>query len=65
MYPPAVTLKPDAQWSQADCELLAMLDSRHSINRWLELQAGFYTATGRMVPVELLKAKMDEAERQK
>jgi hypothetical protein len=61
LYPAKLTLKPDAQWSQADCELLAMLDFQHDANRWLALQAGFYNATGRMVAVELLMAKMKEA----
>ena len=60
LYPAEAALVPDAQWSRADCEVLAALDAKHCADRWLELQAGFYNATGRMVPLEVLRAKFGD-----
>lgn len=55
-------IEPDDHFSPLDCKVLATLDSRHKVTRWLELQAAFFNATGRMVPLELLKHKLGAGE---
>jgi hypothetical protein len=53
-------LSPDGSLSARDCYVLRVLDSKHKVERWLRLQAAFFNATGRMVPVELLQAKLEQ-----
>lgn len=53
-------LKPDDIWTQRDCEALQMLETRYREHKWLQLQAGFYNLTGRMVAAEIIKAKFQE-----
>ncbi|KAF9775954.1 hypothetical protein IL306_005952 [Fusarium sp. DS 682] len=65
MYPPDIHLQPDAALGKRDCALLASLDSQHKRSRWLEMQANFYNVTGRMVPLEDIKARCEQAERSK
>lgn len=50
-------LKPDAVWTQDDCEVLEWLESKYEENKWLHMQAGFYNWTGRMVIAELIQKK--------
>ncbi|KAK3940765.1 hypothetical protein QBC46DRAFT_341276 [Diplogelasinospora grovesii] len=45
-------------FSGEDGELLKLLDNKRREERWLELQAAFFNATGRMVDVELIKHKL-------
>jgi hypothetical protein len=49
----------DESFSTLDARVLAMLRLKRKDEKWLEIQAGFFNATGRMVDVELLKQKMD------
>jgi hypothetical protein len=51
----------DENFSALDCQVLSLLEVKHKVQRWLELQAGFFNATGRMVPVEMLRRKLGEA----
>lgn len=53
--------EPDDIFDEEDCILLALADSRHLQNRWLEIQADYFNVTGRMVPQEVLKWKLDGA----
>lgn len=57
----AKKIKPDDNFSPLDCRVLGLLSSKRKADRWLELQASFFNATGRMVPVELLRHKVEEA----
>ncbi|KAM0335712.1 hypothetical protein ACHAQA_000762 [Verticillium albo-atrum] len=46
-------------FSRRDRRLLAELEDRRLGNRWLEMQANFFNATGRMLPLHLIKAKLE------
>ncbi|KAM3081052.1 hypothetical protein ACMFMG_005008 [Clarireedia jacksonii] len=50
-------LQPDHIWSKEDCDTLQYLLDRHSNTQWLQLQAGFYNVTGRMVNAEFIEGK--------
>ncbi len=47
------------QWTDRDMAVLGVLDRRARVDRWLDLQADFYNATGRMVHPEMLRAKVE------
>ncbi|KAH8891365.1 hypothetical protein GQ53DRAFT_866251 [Thozetella sp. PMI_491] len=49
---------PDRNFSERDCEMLALLVAKTKAERWYELQAAFFNLTGRMVSVDVLKHKM-------
>ncbi|KAG7127555.1 hypothetical protein HYQ45_012521 [Verticillium longisporum] len=49
----------DRGFSRRDRRLLASLEDRRLGNRWLEMQANFFNATGRMLPLHLIKAKLE------
>ncbi|KAF4989184.1 hypothetical protein FGRMN_9285 [Fusarium graminum] len=65
MYPPDIHPKPDAYLGKRDCDLLATIDSKYKKSRWLEMQANFYNVTGRMVPLEAIRARCERAEAEK
>ncbi|TLD27307.1 hypothetical protein PspLS_05316 [Pyricularia sp. CBS 133598] len=53
---------PGNGWTAEDCAVLGTLERKRRVERWLDLQANFYNATGRMVSIEVLKDKVrDEA----
>ena len=54
----AVRIEPAVGFSPMDCKILGLVDSKHKVDRWLELQSGFFNATGRMVSLDVLKYKM-------
>ncbi|KAF4959916.1 hypothetical protein FGADI_1419 [Fusarium gaditjirri] len=58
-------LQTNAYLGKRDCALLATIDSKYKRSRWLEMQANFYNVTGRMVPLEALKARCERAEAEK
>lgn len=65
LYPPTIHPSvPDScgGLSSQDCRLLAILDSRQKRNRWLEMQADFFNATGRMVPLDVIRDRCERAE---
>lgn len=49
---------PGNGWTAEDCAVLGTLERKRRVERWLDLQAGFYNATGRMVSIEVLKDKV-------
>ncbi len=51
-------ITPDCNFDRRDCEMLAILAKKYKDERWLELQAAFFNATGRMVSGEVLKHKL-------
>ncbi|KAJ3498788.1 hypothetical protein NLG97_g851 [Lecanicillium saksenae] len=61
LYPASIKIEPDAHFSQSDCHVLEMIDARHRSRRWLETQAQFYNETGRMVPLEVIRSKCENA----
>lgn len=61
LYPPSIAPAPDAHFSQRDCDVLASADSRYKRARWLEMQANFFNVTGRMVPLEIIRNKVQGA----
>ncbi|RYP91453.1 hypothetical protein DL770_002392 [Monosporascus sp. CRB-9-2] len=64
LYPDRLRIEPDGEfWSADDCAVLATLEARQRALRWEHLQSEFYNATGRMVPLGLLKAKVESAEK--
>lgn len=54
---------PDDKFDEDDCILMALVDARRKGDRWKQMQADFANLTGRMVPVEVLKYKLGEAEK--
>ncbi|KXJ93091.1 hypothetical protein Micbo1qcDRAFT_222786 [Microdochium bolleyi] len=46
-------------WTQQDCDTLSLLEARQRARRWLELQAQFYNATGRMVDAGQIQDKVE------
>ena len=64
LYPVRLTLEPDAAFSASDCEVLARVDAKYHAGRWLEMQANFYGATGRWVPLHIMRAKCEASERE-
>ncbi|SPJ75093.1 uncharacterized protein FTOL_04824 [Fusarium torulosum] len=65
MYPAEIHPKPDAYLGKRDCDVLASIDSKYKKSRWLEMQANFYNVTGRMVPLEAIRARCERAEAEK
>ncbi|CAH0053457.1 unnamed protein product [Clonostachys solani] len=62
MFPPDKYPKADETFSQADCEILASVESQYKRSKWLEMQANFYNVTGRLVPIELIRARCEREE---
>ncbi|KAF7545291.1 hypothetical protein G7Z17_g9296 [Cylindrodendrum hubeiense] len=62
LYPAAIHPEPDAYLGKRDCELLAAIDSKQKRSRWLEMQANFFNVTGRMVPLDAIRARCERAE---
>ena len=62
LYPPIITPKPDDFFSSSDCDALAHAHSKAMRSRMLEMQANFYNATGRMVPLSFLASKCEGSE---
>ncbi|WZH45120.1 hypothetical protein QYS62_006162 [Fusarium acuminatum] len=62
MYPAEIHPEPDTYMGKRDCDILASLDSKYKKSRWLEMQANFYNVTGRMVPLEAIRARCERAE---
>ncbi|KAG4034297.1 hypothetical protein MFRU_003g02670 [Monilinia fructicola] len=50
-------LRPDHIWSAEDCETLEYLMEKHTSTQWLQLQAGFFNYTGRMIKAEFIERK--------
>ncbi|KAM3516029.1 hypothetical protein MY11210_000311 [Beauveria gryllotalpidicola] len=61
LYPASIRVQPDAHFSQSDCRVLEMIDARYGSMRWLEAQARFYNETGRMVPLDVIRRKCEDA----
>ncbi|OAQ96289.1 hypothetical protein LLEC1_00144 [Akanthomyces lecanii] len=61
LYPTFTRIEPDARFSQSDCLILEMIDARYRSMRWQETQACFYNETGRMVPLEVIRSKCENA----
>ncbi len=59
-YPAPNTPAPDGSFSQRDVRVLGALNAKYKVDRWLEMQASFFNVTGRMVPAEVLRSKMEE-----
>lgn len=53
----------DDKFDENDCILLAMAESHLKHGKWEQIQASFANATGRMVPVEVLKYKLGGGEK--
>jgi hypothetical protein len=51
----------DQGFSRRDRALLADLANRRFASQWLEMQANFFNVTGRMVPLHLIKAKLENS----
>lgn len=62
LYPALIEPEPDAHFTKSDCEVLASIDSQYKASRWLEMQANFYNVTGRMVPLQVIRNKCEDAE---
>lgn len=53
-------LVPDDVWSNNDCEVLEMLETRYRDHKWQHMQAGFFNWTGRMVVAEMIEKKFQD-----
>ncbi|EEU44616.1 uncharacterized protein NECHADRAFT_84575 [Fusarium vanettenii 77-13-4] len=62
LYPPEIHPQPDKDFCKKDCELLGSIDAKYKKSRWLEMQANFYNVTGRLIPLETIRAKCERAE---
>lgn len=61
LYPPSIRIMADAHFTPHDCKMLEFADARYRSIRWLEMQAQFYNETGRMVPLEMIQKKCEDA----
>ncbi|KAK5993166.1 hypothetical protein PT974_06594 [Cladobotryum mycophilum] len=64
LYPGYINIEPDEYFSPQDCRVLATAESKYQRSKWLEMQANFYNVTGRMVPLELIRAKCERGEKE-
>ncbi|KAH7152517.1 hypothetical protein B0J13DRAFT_266358 [Dactylonectria estremocensis] len=62
LYPVDIRPKPDAHLGKRDCELLGAIESKLKRSKWLEMQANFFNVTGRMVPLDAIRARCERAE---
>lgn len=62
LYPPYLSLKGGAHFTKRDCEVLATVDSKMKRGKWLEMQANFFNATGKMVPISVFRDRCEAAE---
>ena len=62
-YAPDLDIKPDGRLNKRECEVLAIIDKKSKVNKWLEMQAQMWNATGRCIEWQILKAKVEEAEK--
>ena len=60
-YPDRLKITPDRAFSADDCAILANLEARQHALRYHHLQADFCNATGRMLPLDFIKAKVESA----
>ena len=60
-YPDRLKIKPDKAFSADDCAILANLEARQHALRYHPLQAEFCNATGRMLPLDFIKAKVESS----
>ncbi|KAJ2904855.1 hypothetical protein MKZ38_007047 [Zalerion maritima] len=61
MYKPDLELEPDEWLNKKDCEALGIIDKKTKVTKWLELQAAMWNATGKKIPVEVLREKIETA----
>lgn len=61
LYAASIRVEPDAHFSRGDCLVLEMIDARYRSTRWQEIQARFFNETGRMVPLEVIRRKCEDA----
>lgn len=62
LYPNVIDPEPDDFFGEHDCAVLAAMDSEYKRSRYLEMQANFYNATGRLVPLHMIRDRIDRAE---
>ncbi|SPO00676.1 uncharacterized protein DNG_03424 [Cephalotrichum gorgonifer] len=62
LYPPYLSLEADDHFTKRDCAVLATVDSKMRRGKWLEMQANFFNATGKMVPLSVFRDKCEAAE---
>lgn len=62
LYPSTIFPEPDEYFTQRDCDVLAAIDSKYKQGKFLEMQANFCNATGRMIPLGVIKDKCERAE---
>ncbi|PHH81173.1 hypothetical protein CDD80_5 [Ophiocordyceps camponoti-rufipedis] len=63
LYPSEINPEPDEFFGEHDCDVLASVHSRHEQAKWLEMQANFVNATGRMIPLWVFRDKCEAAKR--
>ncbi|KAF4585447.1 myb-like DNA-binding domain-containing protein [Ophiocordyceps camponoti-floridani] len=63
LYPSEIDPEPDEFFGEHDCDVLASVHSRHEQAKWLEMQANFVNATGRMIPLWVFRDKCEAAKR--
>ncbi|KAK7954998.1 hypothetical protein PG988_015692 [Apiospora saccharicola] len=59
LYPPRRRFTADRFWSRRDCRILGIIESKYDGVKWDEFSAQFCNATGRYVPPEYIKYKME------
>lgn len=62
LYPSTISPEPDEYFTQRDCDVLAAIDSKYKQGKYLEMQANFCNATGRMIPLGIIRDKCERAE---
>ena len=60
-YPDRLKIKPNRLFDADDCDLLATLEARQHALKYHYLQADFCNATGRMLPLALLREQVQSA----
>lgn len=62
LHPPYLGFKPGSHFTKRDCEVLSSMDSKMKRGKWLEMQANFFNATGKMLPLSVFRDRCEAAE---
>ena len=62
LYPPLISPQADEHFTASDCNVLASVHSKYTRGKWLEMQANFYNVTGRLVPLDMIRQRCEQAE---
>lgn len=59
LHPAYLGLDPESRFMKQDCKVLAEVEDKMQRGKWLEMQANFSNATGKMVPLSIIRARCE------